>query len=97
MDKQIKIVGKHRTGCHALALEKKGEWDTCWGPLAYGSYGAPVATTERRYGKKGRAFKYWLRFVCNDAQCKAELHVEADFILSAATAKLRRDDGGNAR
>ena len=90
MDKQVIVVGKHRKGCHAVMLEKDGSWDTCWGPIAWGKYGQPIKVTERRYGAKGRVFKYWLRFICNDTSCKAELHVEGRFIWNKAIRELRR-------
>lgn len=80
-DKTVKVVGRHVKGCWARANEKSGHWETCWGPLAYGEYGDPIVRTERRYGKTGRVFKYWLRYVCNDTKCRAELHVETEAIL----------------
>ncbi len=88
-DKTVKVLGRHRKGCRAVLNEKNGTWDTCWGPLAFGAWGKPVVKTERRYGKKGRAFKTWLRFICNDPQCKAELHVDASFVLSIAAASVK--------
>jgi hypothetical protein len=83
-DRQVKVVGKHIKDCFAVKNVRKGIWNTQWGPIAYGKHGAPVVTTERRYGKKGVAFKYWVRFICNCGGCPAELHVESDFILAAA-------------
>ena len=83
-DRLVKQVGKHRKDCFAIKNRKSGQWPTEWGPIAYGDHGAPIVVTERRYGKKGRAFRHWVRFVCNCIGCKAELHVEAKFILRAA-------------
>lgn len=86
-DKTVKIVGRHIKGCAAVRLAKSGEWDTCWGPLAYGDRGDPVIVTERRYGKKGRVFKHWLRYLCNDSDCSAELHICADDLPSMLAAR----------
>lgn len=83
-DKLVKVVGSHIPNCSALKNRKSGLWTTEWGPIAFGEYGDPVVTTKRRYGKNWWAFRYWLRFVCNDPSCRAELHVEKDFILNAA-------------
>ncbi len=88
-DKVVKVVGKHVKNCFAVSAKKDGRWNTCWGPVAFGEHGHPTVTTERRYGKNGRRFKTWLRFVCNDPSCKAELHVECEFILETAT-KIKR-------
>lgn len=67
-----------------MASVKRGDWRYPWGPIAYGEHGEPTVKTWRHYGKKGRTLRTWVRFVCNDHDCKAELHVEADFILAAA-------------
>jgi hypothetical protein len=83
-DRQIKVVGKHRKDCWAIKNRKNGTWPTEWGPIAYGAHGEPVRSTERRYGKRGRMFKYWLVFVCNCVGCPAQLHIEDKFILEAA-------------
>lgn len=84
-DKQVKIVGKHVKGCYALRNERDGTWDTCWGPLSFGGYGDPVVKTWRKYGKKGRVLNTWLRYICNNGGCRAELHVNSDFVLRAAS------------
>ncbi len=86
-DKLVKVVGKHRKDCAAVRLAKSGSWNTCWGPIAYGEHGEPVVKTWRMYGKNGRALRSWVRFICNDGGCKAELHVEAEFILAAAEGR----------
>lgn len=83
-DRQIKVVGKHLKDCFARKNARSGRWPWAWGPIAYGGYGAPIISTERRYGKNGSAVRYWLRFICNCSGCPAELHVEQDFILAAA-------------
>jgi hypothetical protein len=83
-DRLVKIVGKHAPDCFAVKNSKSGFWPTHWGPIAYGGHGSPVVRTERRYGKNGSKSRYWLRFVCNDTTCTAELHVEQQFILDAA-------------
>jgi hypothetical protein len=88
--KLVKVVGKHVKGCGALRHAQRGDWDTCWGPLAFGDYGKPIVRTERRYGKNGRVFYTWLRFVCNDTSCKAELHVEVDAVPLWAAKYLCR-------
>jgi hypothetical protein len=80
----VKVVGKHVKGCFALKNAGTGFWNTQWGPIAYGRHGHPIVVTERRYGKNGRVYRHWVRFVCNNSECHAELHVEGDFILSAA-------------
>lgn len=84
MDKQVKIVGKHSRNCAGVRLTKEGSWSSPWGPLAFGDYGAPTINTWRKYGKNGRRLLTWMRFVCNDASCKAELHVESKLILRTA-------------
>lgn len=83
-DRQVKVVGKHLKDCFAVKNVRSGVWNTQWGPIAYGKYGEPVVTTERRYGKRGHVFRHWVRFICNCTGCPAELHVEAAFILEAA-------------
>lgn len=83
-DLQVKLVGKHVKGCFAVENVRRRVWETQWGPIAYGKHGDATVGTERRYGKNGRVFKTWLRFVCNDSACRAELHVDGDFILAAA-------------
>jgi hypothetical protein len=88
-DKLAKVVGKHIKGCGAVEQVRLGHWDTCWGPIAYGERGEPVVKTWRKYGKNGQALRTWVRFVCNHVGCKAELHVEADFILSAVKKSYR--------
>ena len=82
-ERKVKLVGKHRKGCRALYFQRTGDRPTCWGPVAFGDYGHPIVTTARRYGKHGRAFKHWLRFVCNDTECRAELHILTDAILDS--------------
>lgn len=82
-DRQFKVVNKHIKECFAIKNRKDGTWPTEWGPIFYGAHGEPVVTTERRYGKKGFKYRYWLRFMCNCGGCPAELHVEQDFILDA--------------
>lgn len=89
MDKQVKVVGKHVNGCAAVRLAKSGEWSTPWGPIAYGERGNATVNTWRHYGKNGRKLLTWVRFVCNDTDCKAELHVESALILKAATREQR--------
>jgi hypothetical protein len=91
-DRQIKVVGKHVKDCAGVRLTRKGDWRSPWGPIAYGDHGSPVIKTWRQYGKNGRALRTWVRFICNDTHCKAELHVEADFILTAAEKGIRRAD-----
>jgi len=91
MDKQVKVVGKHVKGCSAVRAVKLGDWDTCWGPIAWGEYGEPVVKTWRKYGKNGKRLLTWVRFVCNNTACKAELHVEADLILRTAERTNDRD------
>ena len=81
-DRTVKLVGKHIKTCCGKRHERDGSWSSCWGPLAFGDYGDPLKRTERRYGKNGRVFKTWLRYVCNDSDCKAELHVDCDWILT---------------
>ena len=88
-DKQVKVVGKHTRGCYALKNEREGVWDTCWGPIAWGHYGEPVVQTWRHYGKNGRKLRTWVRFICNNGGCKAELHVESDFILRSVERTAR--------
>ena len=78
----FKVVGKHHKNCCAVKNEKSGYWNTCWGPIAYGKHGDPIVRTDRRYGKYGLKSTYWLRYVCNDTNCPAELHVDAESILS---------------
>lgn len=82
-DKLVKVVGKHRKDCFAVKAVREGRWYTPWGPIAYGEHGAPVVKTWRKYGKNGRKLLTWVRFVCNHGGCKAELHVESEFILTA--------------
>ena len=84
MDKPIKRINKHHKKCYALENEKSGFWKTCWGPPAFGSWGEPVVHSVRKYGKKGKRIKHWLRFICNDCSCHAELHVDCDFVLAQA-------------
>lgn len=74
-ERLVKIVGKHANGC----------WRE-WGPIAYGRHGEPVITTRRRSGRNGTAFRTYVRFMCNNTACEAELHVEQRFILNAATS-----------
>jgi len=78
--KRIKVVGKHVKDCDAVRLSRSGDWDTCWGPVAL----------QRRYGKHGRVFHTWLRFVCNDTACKAELHVEVNEVFRLLTEAHRK-------
>lgn len=80
----VKIVGKHCNGCYGVKNMKAGVWPTPWGPLAWGNHGEPTVRTERRYGKLGRVFITWIRYVCNDTKCKAELHVQVDWIIERA-------------
>ena len=80
-DKDAKIVGLHIAECAEMRSVKNGTRNTCWGPTAWGEYGEPIITTERRYGKNGRVFISWLVFVCNDTECPARLHVRIDAIL----------------
>jgi hypothetical protein len=87
-DRKVKVVGKHVRGCFTMRGRRAGEWPSHWGPLAYGEHGDPVVKTERRYGKNGRKFIHWVRFICNDTSCMAELHVASDFILSAAKTHM---------
>ena len=91
MDKQVKVVGKHVKGCSAVQQVKLGRWHTCWGPIAWGEYGEPVVKTWRRYGKNGHKLLTWVRFICNNTTCKAELHVEADLILRHAESRSQRE------
>src|SRR3954462_12174308 len=72
-DKMVKVVGKHVKGCFALKNAGTGFWNTQWGPIAYGRHGHPIVVTERRYGKNGRVYRHWVRFVCNNSECRAEL------------------------
>lgn len=72
-ERLVKVVGKHQRGC----------WRE-WGPIAYGKHGAPVISTQRRSGRRGTIYRTWVRFLCNNTECKAELHVEQRFILGAA-------------
>ena len=90
-ERQFKIVGKHLKDCFARKAELEGRWHTAWGPIAYGKHGAPVVTTERRYGKNGRAFKHWVRFICNCSGCPAELHVLDDFIIGTVRASAQSE------
>jgi len=83
MSAKVKIVGGHIKDCFAVKNASAGVWDTCWGPLAFGRYGDPIVTTTRRYGK-GERHTQWLRFVCNDPNCHAELHIDIDAILHFA-------------
>jgi hypothetical protein len=92
-DRTVKVVGKHIKGCAAVREEKAGRWSTCWGPVAWGEYGQPIVRTMRRYGKTGRAMKTWLRYVCNDPDCKAELHVDTDYIVEGV-AKMQGPNHG---
>ena len=85
----IKVVGKHHKDCYARRNYINGLWDTCWGPVAYGVHGDPVITTSRNYGK-GRKFTTWLRYVCNDTKCPAELHIDVDYILQLSGEKVIR-------
>jgi hypothetical protein len=78
-DKLVKIVGRHVKGCSAVKLEKRGDWDTCWGPIAWGDRGQPIVTTVRKH----RRSLHWVQFLCNNTQCAARLYVEANFILAA--------------
>lgn len=84
-DKLVKVVGKHVKGCSAVKLEKSGQWDSCWGPIAWGTRGEPIVTTVR----KNRRNLHWVQFLCNSTACKARLYVEANFILQAVK---QRDD-----
>ena len=84
MDRTVKIVNKHNIDCHALKNQQAGTWKTCWGPLAFGRWGEPVVIRVRKYGKNGKRYKKWLRFICNDINCHAELHVDCDFVLAQA-------------
>ena len=93
-DRMVKVVGKHIKDCFAVKNRRSGQWPTEWGPIAYGRYGDPIVCTERRYGKKGVRFRYWLRFICNCGGCPAELHVDSEFILQAAP---RYTDGDSQR
>jgi hypothetical protein len=68
-DRQVKVVGKHSKDC----------WRE-WGSVAYGKHGEPVIITRRRYGKNGWAMRSWVRVICNNTECKAELHIERKFI-----------------
>lgn len=82
-DKQVKVVGKHNKECYGVKATREGRWRNPWGPIAWGDHGQPTIKTWRKYGKNGRALRTWVVFVCNDGGCKAQLHVEADFILAA--------------
>ena len=84
-DRLVKVVGNHVKGCAGVRLTKEKGWPHPWGPIPWRDGDKPTVSTWRRYGKNGRALKTWVRFVCNDTKCKAELHVEAEFILKAAT------------
>jgi hypothetical protein len=88
-DRQVKVVGKHRLDCFNARC---GILGTQWAPVVHGEHGAPVVTTKRRYGRKGYAFKHWIRFICNCQDCPAELHVESDFIRTAAKKEQQRRD-----
>jgi hypothetical protein len=83
----VKVMGKHHAECYACKNEAKGFWQTCWGPVAWGKHGGPITRTERRYGKTGRRSLYWLRYLCNDTKCPAELWIATDWILSHALLK----------
>lgn len=87
-DRVVKQVGQHMKGCFAVKAVREGHWHTPWGPIAWGEHGEPVTKTWRRYGKNGRKLLTWVRFVCNHSGCPAELHVEGDFILTAAERRL---------
>lgn len=89
-DRQVKVVGKHVKGCAGERLTKTGDWPWPWGPIAWGEHGAPVMKTWRRYGMNGRSLRTWVVFVCNDTACKAQLHVEQDFILKAALSARKQ-------
>jgi hypothetical protein len=83
-DRLVRVAGKHVKGCRAVHLATIGDWSTCWGPLAH-----PVVTKWRKYGRKGTKLQKWIRFKCNDINCKAELHVEAEFILAKASTTAK--------
>jgi len=85
-ERKVKIVGKHREGCYAVAAEREGRWHTCWGCAVWRD--DPFVATSRRCGKTGTIHKRWLRIVCNDPECPAKLHIEESFILDAALLEL---------
>lgn len=56
----IKYKNKHKKDCGAIEAYKKGRWLSAW---AY-----PELTWDRSIG--------WIKFICNDTQCKAEAWIE---------------------
>ena len=86
---KAKLAVKHRRGCRALEYERKGVWNTCWGPVPWRDLGEAFVTTERRYGKTGRRFVHWLVFMCNCTDCPGRLHVDTDAIQQWANTQLQ--------
>ena len=79
--RKVKVVGKHDKKCYAVKNQLKGTWSTPWGPIK------GLVDTWHNFGK-GRTLKTWLVFVCNCTFCKAELHVDKDFIEQKADNEL---------
>ena len=86
---KVKLHVKHIKGCRALEYERKGVWNTCWGPMPWGAYGDAIVKTERKYGRVGRRIITWLVFMCNCTDCHARLHVNVNAIQEWANKELR--------
>jgi hypothetical protein len=86
---KAKLAVKHRRGCRALEYERKGVWNTCWGPVPWRDLGEAFVTTERRYGKTGRRFVHWLVFMCNCTDCPGRLYVDTNAIQQWANTQLQ--------
>jgi len=86
---KVKLQVQHIKGCRALEYERKGVWNTCWGPMPWGAYGDAIVKTERKYGRVGKRIITWLVFMCNCTDCPARLHVNVDAIPAWANKELR--------
>jgi hypothetical protein len=83
-----KQIGEHRTGCFAVEAAAKKEWRSPWGCIDWSEMrgGAPRVWLDARGRNHQHPGTTWLRYVCNDIQCKAILLVCETDVADAADA-----------